>query len=176
MKEHRLVGTFALLILGLCVAGIASAQSATRVTPCSATTPNNAICLTWTHDGKTVDGVAISGVTFRVAQKAGTGSFSNIANALTTPQLYVQNLAVGSYTFQVFASCPTCTAEGAGSNAATGSATQVPVVPSAPVLIIAATIKANGPPTFRVVYTVTPKPGEIVFVAPASLKPYIASR
>ncbi len=37
------VGALALVILSLCIATVATAQTATRVTPCSATTPNNAL-------------------------------------------------------------------------------------------------------------------------------------
>lgn len=176
MKHLKLISALLLVSLLGSFVPDAHAQAATRVTPCSATTQNNELCITGTAVTTDTNGNAITGVTYRVTQKFGTGTAANVATGLTALQYYAKNLAPGSYTFQVFANCTACTAESAGSNAAAGSATPIPVVPSTPVIIIAATIRADGPPTFRVVYTVTPRPGEVVFVAPASLRPYVASR
>lgn len=174
---HALLLLAVLLVIG----SPAFAQTATRVTNCSATTPNNAICLEWTHDGKAADGTASPPVTFRVEQKAGTGAYTTAATNLTTLKYFAQNLSPGDYLFRIFANCTsvpnvvTCS-EGAASNVA-GRNVAVPVVtPSAPVLIIAATIRADGPPTYRVVYTVRPREGEIVFVAPESMRPVFANR
>jgi len=162
----------------LLVAGAAGAQTAgTRVTPCDAATPNNALCVSWTHDGKNVDGTPASALTYRVEQKFGTGAYSTVATGLTASQYYAKNLAIGSYTIRVFANCATAgCVESNASNAPTGSATAPPVQPNAPVIIIAATIRADGPPTYRIVHSVTLRPNEVVFAAPASMRPLFASR
>lgn len=165
-----------LALLALLIAGPVFAQSNARVTPCSATTPNNALCLSWTQDGKDTGGNAITGVTYRLTQKLGTGATTTVANNITASQFYAQNLTPGSYTFIVYANCATCTAESAASNAATGSATPIPVVPNAPVIIIAATIRADGPPTYRIIQSVTLRPNEVVFSAPAAMRSLFVSR
>lgn len=168
---------FALTIVALCFAGSVHAQAATRVTACSANTPNNAICLTWTHDGKTVDGAAISGVTFRVDQKLGSGTYATVASSIANSQYFAQNLAVGTYTFRVFASCSAAACiDSPASNEASKGASANPVQPTAPVLIIAATIRADGPPSYRIVYTVKPRDGEFVFIAPESMRKLFASK
>lgn len=180
-RNSNLPLVVALAILGTlgfaCIEKANAQTAATRVTPCSATTQNNEICLAWTHDGKTVAGDAISGTTFRVEQKFGTGAYVAIATSLANKQLKVSNLAPGPYTFRVFANCSAAECiESVASNEAAKSATANPVQPSAPVLIIAATIRADGPPTYRIVYTVRPREGEIVFVAPDSMRPVFANR
>jgi hypothetical protein len=156
----------------LCITGIVNAQSATRVTDCSPTTPNNAICITGTAPTTNTDGTpVVQPLTYRFQQRAGTtGTFTTVATGLTELKYYAQNLAPGEYFFRAFANCATCTAESAASNVASRSATQPPVVPNAPVLIIAATIRANAPPTYRIVYTVRPREGELVFVAPEAMR------
>ena len=186
MSTHELIegghghmksaATKAITIALLLFAGSAYAQTATRVTPCSATTPNNALCLSWTQDGKDTNGNAITGITYRLTQKLGSGTTTTVANNITALQYYATGLAPGSYTFIVYANCATCTAESNGSNAATGSATAIPVIPNAPVIIIAATIRADGPPTYRIIQSVTLKPNEVVFAAPAAMRPLFASR
>lgn len=162
-----------LLALTLLLATGAYAQ--TRVTPCDPATPNNALCVTGTAPSTMSDGTpTIQPLTYRIQQKTGSsGTYSNVATNLTTLQYYAQNLAPGTYFFRAFANCATCTAEGAASNEVSKAATANPVVPGSPILIIAATIRANGPPVLRIIYTVTPRQGEVVFVAPASLRPYI---
>lgn len=177
MKHLKLISALLLVSLLGSFVPDAHAQAATRVTPCSATTPNNALCLAWTHDGKTMDGTTVSGVTFRMEQKFGTGAYATVASAIAGSQYFAQNLAVGTYTFRVFANCTAAPCiESSPSNETSKGATANPIQPTAPVLIIAATIRADGPPTFRIVYTVTPRAGEVIFVAPASLRPYVAAR
>lgn len=170
----KYVSPLAYIIAALLLASVAQAQ--TRVTPCSATTPNNALCITGTHDGKDTNGNAIAGVTYRIEQRTGTGAYAQVATGLTTLQYYAQNLTPGSYTFRAYANCATCTSESVASNAATGSATAIPVVPNTPVIIIAAVIRADGPPTYRIIQSVTLKANEVVFAAPAALRPLFASR
>lgn len=158
------------------IPNIAEAQAATRVTPCSAATANNEICITGAAVTTDTNGNAIAGVTYRVEQRAGTAAYATVATGLTQLQYLAKNLAPGSYTFRVFASCASCTTESAASNATTGTATAIPVVPSTPVIIIAATINANGPPTYRILQSLTLAPNEVVLVAPASMKPLFAAR
>lgn len=169
------VGWFVLLIgalLLLCLAGIANAQ---RVTPCSATTQNNELCVTWGAVSTDTNGNAITGVSYRVEQRAGSGSYSTVANG-TDLRYYARNLAPGTYTFRVYANCTACTAESAASNTGSGTASAIPVIPSAPVIIIAATIRADGPPTYRVIQSVTLRTNEVVFAAPAAMRPYFVNR
>lgn len=179
-RFDRFIHGALLLAFFLCCAGVSSLAysqtSGTRSTPCSATTPNNAICITWTHNGKTDDGSAsVTGVTFRVEQKFGTGAFATVGTGLTANQYYAQNLAVGTYTFRVYANCsnPACV-ESVASNEASKGATANPIQPSAPVIIIAALIREGQPPVYRIIQSVNLKPNEVVFAAPASMRPLFA--
>ncbi len=174
MKEHRLVGFFCVAIAALCLAGVAQAQ--TRTTPCSATTPNNALCISWNAITTDTSGAQIAGVSYRVQQKAGSAAFANVQASGSSTQYYATNLSPGTYLFRVYANCATCTSESAASNEASAAATSIPVVPSTPVIIIAATIRADGPPTYRIIQSVTLKPNEVVFTAPASMRPLFANR
>ncbi len=175
MKPSRVV--YALLLVSLLGSFVQAQTAGTRVTPCNAATPNNAFCVTGTHDGKDTNGNAITGVTFRVQQKTGSGSYTTVATALTSLQYYATNLTPGTtYTWRVYASCAACTSESNASNEAGGTATAPPVVPTAPIIIVAATIRADGPPSYRIVYTVRPRDGEVVFVAPESMRPVFAAR
>jgi hypothetical protein len=159
----------------LALAGTAQAQ--TRNTACSSTTPNNALCLAWTAATQNTEGAAITGVYYRVQQRVGTtGQWTEIAPNVTALQYYVQNLAPGSYYFRVFVGCTGCTGESASSNVANGTATQNPNIPQPTTLIIAAVIHADGPPTYRIIQQVTLKPNEVVFTAPATMRPLFAAR
>lgn len=165
----------------ICFAGAASAQ--TRVTPCDPVTPNNAICVTITPATLNVDGTPLTQPPiWRVEQKTGAGAYAVIATGIKTPQLYVKNLAPGDYTFRSYQSCVSipnvinCIESGATDPSNTrnvGVPTQQPAIG---VTIIAATIHANGPPTYRVVYTARPRDGEIVFAVPESMRTVFASR
>lgn len=174
MKRHPILIS-ALLLVSL-LGSFVQAQTATRVTPCNAATPNNALCVSWGAVATDLSGNPITGVTYRVERKLGSAAYATVQASTTTTQHYATNLAVGTHFFRVFANCSACTAESAASNEASGAATVIPVIPSSPVIIIAATIRANAPPTYRIVYTVTPRNGEIVFVAPDSMRPVFASR
>lgn len=176
IQDHHLIAVLALTLLALCATGIARAQSSTRSTPCDSATPNNALCVSWGAVTAATDGTAISGVTYRVEQRAGTsGSYATVANG-SALQYYAKGLNPGTYYFRVYANCTACTSESAASNTANGAATPIPVVPTSPVIIIAATINANGPPTYRIIQSVTLRPNEVVFAAPASMRAVFANR
>lgn len=155
----------------------AHAQSATRATQCDPATPNNAICVVITPPATMVDGSpTILPMTYRIEQKVGTGAFTTIATALATPKFYVKNLAPGTYIFRGYALCsPGCTESGA-SNEASRDATAPVVQPNPPVIIVAVTIRADGPPIFRKIGTIVPKEGEIVLVLPEEAKVLFVSR
>lgn len=180
MKFHRLISAVALLLFVTCVVGIARAQTApgTRSTPCNAATPNNAICLGFTYDGKALTGETLNGITYRVEQRTGSaGTFATIAPALTAKQLYVTGLAVGSYQWRVFVNCTdTGCIESDGSTPGSGTSSAPVLKPTTPVIIIAATIRADGPPTYRIIQSVTLGPNEVAFVAPAAMRPLFANR
>lgn len=165
-----------LCVLGM-VASVAQAQTSTRVTPCDAATPNNAICVSGAAVTTGTNGETLTGVTYRVEQKAGTGAYATVATGLTTLQYYAKNLSPGTYTFRAYANCatPGCV-ESAPSNEASKGATAIPVQPNTPVIIIAAVIRADGPPTYRIIQSVTLKPNEVVFAAPASMRSLFAAR
>lgn len=155
------------LLLALLISGAVQAQTPiTRVTPCNAATPNDAICLAWTTGNNT--GVT-SPITYRVEQKSGSGAYATVAPALSVLQYYATGLAPGPYTFRVFANSAGYV-ESNPSNESTKDATKPSSQLNPPVLIIAATIRAGQPPVYRVVYTVKPRDGELVFVAPESMR------
>ena len=170
MKFGRIVDSLIVGALLLVCAGLAQAQ--TRVTPCNAATPTNAVCLTGTAPTTRTDGTPITGaLSFRWEQRlAPSGTFASIGTQATL-QKYVTGLAAGTYEFRAFA-IEAGNAESAASNVAGRDSAVSP--PNAPIIIIAATIRAGQPPTFRIVYTVTPRADEYVFVAPASLRPAFA--
>lgn len=171
MKMSHLLGALALLALS------AASQAQTRATPCDPATANNAICITGAAVTTGTNGEVLTGVTYRAEQKSGAGAYSTVATGLTTLQYYAKNLAPGTYTFRVYVSCTNVgCVESLPSNAATKDATANPIQPNTPVLIIAATIRANAPPTYRIVYTVKPKADEVVFVAPESMRKLFASK
>jgi hypothetical protein len=174
-REYIKVGWFAIFLLALCITGIAQAQ--TRVTPCSATTANNELCITGPAVTTGTNGEALQGVTYDVERRLGSGSYSTIATGLTSIQLYDKNLAPGTYTYRVYANCTNVgCVKSAASNAASGNATAVPIQPNAPTLIIVASISADRPPVYRIIQSVTLRPGEVVFAAPASMRSVFAAR
>lgn len=166
------------------VTGLAQAQTpTTRPTPCDPATAWNSLCLTWTHDGTDSLGMTFSPL-FRVEQKAGTAASSapwvEIAKDLAVKQYQVKGLAPGTYLFRVYAKHPVCptgltcteSAPGVGpEKAVTGTAQ-----PSQPILIIAATLKPDGTWRSRIVYTVRPRDGEVVFTAPESARRMFAAK
>jgi hypothetical protein len=107
---HRLVWILAfllvLIVLGI-AADVAHAQApTTRITPCNAATPNNAICVHWKAPETFVDGTPIVlPITYRVEQKAGTGAEATwpAVQTVTTTRAYLTGLAPGTYTFRVIA-------------------------------------------------------------------------
>jgi hypothetical protein len=169
-----------LLAATLLLTGIAQAQ--TRVTPCSATTANNAICVSITPATKNDLGANLTQPPiFRIDQQRGSGAFATIASNITATTYLVSGLAPGDYVFRIYQSCVsvpnvvTCVESG-GVN--TGSRNvAVPIEqPANPVVIIAATIRADGPPIYRIIQSVNLRPNEVVFAAPASMRSVFAAR
>jgi hypothetical protein len=151
MKHSKLITSLLLASLLASFVPTAQAQTATRATPCSATTPNNAICVVWNPVTTATDGSTITGVQYRIEQRTGSaGTWATLTATIVNPQFLVQNLAPGEYQFRVFASCATCTAESGPSNIGTGTATAPPKVPTAPVITIAVVISHDSVPVFRV--------------------------
>ncbi len=175
-NSHKSLFVVLAILVTLSFACIDKANAQTHATPCSATTQNNELCITGAAITTDTNGNAITGVTYRIEQKFGTGSYANVATGLAALQYHAKSLAPGTYTFRAYANCAACSAETGASNAATGSATAIPVIPNTPVIIIAATIRANGPPTYRIIQSITLKPNEVVLVAPSSMRPLFASR
>jgi hypothetical protein len=128
---------------------LAAPAFAQRVTNCSPTTPNNALCVEWQAPATNVDGSpTVQPMTYRLEQKVGaTGLWVNAMTGLTTTRAYVQNLAPGLYFFRVYVNCATCTGESAASNEASRAATAPPRVPTSPVITIAVVISPDDPPT-----------------------------
>jgi len=177
MKDHRFIGALALVLFVSCVVDIARAQAVptTRVTTCDPATPNNALCVTWTAINTDTNGGAVTGVTYRVEQRTGTtGTFATVATGAAT-QFYAKNLAPGTYFFRVYVNCTGCI-ESVPSNTASKDATPNPIQPNAPVIIIAATIRAGQPPVYRIIQSVNLGPNDVVFAAPASMRPVFAAR
>ena len=159
------------------VTGIAQAQ--TRSTPCDPATAWNSLCLSWTHDGTDSLGMTVAPL-FRLEQKAGTGAWVEIAKDLTVKQYQVKGLAPGTYLFRVFAKHPVCPTGITCTESAPGLSTEKAVTgtaqPSTPILIIAATLKPDGTWSSRIVYTVKPRDGEVVFTAPESARRMFAAK
>lgn len=167
-STQSFLAAITLLALSVC----AHAQAATRVTPCSATTADNELCISYAAVTTRTNGTAVTGpITYRVEQQFNAGAFAAVG---TGPDLryYARNLAPGSYVFRVFAI--EGTAVSAPSNVLGKTIDQAP--PNAPVIVIAATIRADGPPIYRVISTATLAPDEIVFVAPESMRTLFASK
>lgn len=147
--DHHLIAILSVFLLALCATGIANAQ---RVTACSTTTPNNAICIEWNAVTTDVDNKPLTTpVTYRVEQRAGTtGNFTQIATGVTATRLYVENLAPGTYFFRGYANCSgSSCVESVASNVVSRAATAVPVQPSAPVFTIAVVIGLDHAPVYR---------------------------
>lgn len=81
-------------------------------------------------------------------------------------------LAPGTYTYRVTATVLDQTS--APSNS-TDKLSANPT-PNAPVIIVAVTINAQGVASYRLIYTVKPKDGEVVFLAPESMRKLFASK
>ncbi len=161
------------LLLALVLFGATHpALAQTRSTPCDPATPNNALCFVWAPITSYKDGTAIPAsvtVSYRLEQQA--GSSWNPLTTTTELKLLVPNLAPGTYTFRGFAVTNGVLSDVSDAFGKTITSPQ----PAKPVFIIAATINANGPPTYRQVYTVTPQSEEFVFLSPVSAK-VLASR
>ena len=98
----RWVGEFCLLVLALVCAGVAQAQSGTRVTPCHAATPNNAICITVTAPTMHEDGTPIVlPITYRYERQA--GSAWTVLTTTSATLHYLTGLSPGTYSFRVLA-------------------------------------------------------------------------
>lgn len=131
------------LVMALTMSAAGAQAPTTRVTPCSPTTPNNAVCLSWGAVTTRTDGLPTTfPVTYRVEQQISSGTWTVVNSAVIPTQLYVQNLAPGAYTFRVFA------VENAVVSAASNQAgrTVVQTPPSTPVITIAVLISPDAPP------------------------------
>lgn len=170
MNIDKLVRYTAVTVFLLCFAGVSQAQ--TRVTDCDPATPSNALCITHGAVITRTDGLpTVFPITYRVEQKLGAGAFT-VVETTAALKHYVKNLAPGDYVFRVFAIENAVASD--PSNSAGKTIVQAP--PAAPVIVIAATIRAGQPPVYRLIYTVRPRDGEIVFVAPESMRPVFAAR
>jgi hypothetical protein len=151
-----------LLALALLATAPAFAQ---RATPCSPTTPNNAVCIGWGQVVERTDGLPVLlPVTYRVERQFGTGTFTQIGTPSAALQYYDQGLAPGTYTYRVYAIEGTTVS--APSNSAGRAVTQAP--PNAPVITIAVLIRLNAAPVYSVVGSTAPyRQGEFYCVVPA---------
>jgi hypothetical protein len=134
------IQALAVFVLGAGLVGEAFAQ---RATPCSPTTPNNAVCLTWTNPTQRIDDTPVTGaITVRIEQRVGTGAYTTIGSFTGTQRL-VSNLAPGSYTFRGYATEAGVSLESGPSNEVGRTATNPPSPPDAPVFTIAVNISPD---------------------------------
>lgn len=129
----------------------AHAQAQTRVTPCSATTPNNAACITWSPTTTRTDGLPTNlPISYLVEQRVGTTGAWTSAGTTSLTRLYVENLAPGTYFFRGYA------IEGSAQSGPTPAATFAatappPAPPNVPAnFTIAVVIDLNHAPVYRV--------------------------
>lgn len=166
--KHILFAAFLCMLSATCIAQ-------TRVTLCDPATPSNAICVSWEAPATNTDGTpTILPLTYRVERQSLTSNPTWVTlETVSVTRSYIKGLTPGqTYTFRVIALAGG--KESAPSNTASRSI-EAPT-PSAPVIIIAATIHADGPPTYRIIQQVNAKPNEVVFAAPASMRPLFAAR
>lgn len=160
------------LTLASIVGSIDFAQAQTRDTPCSPDTAYNAVCLSWTAPTTRTDGTTYpTGTVFNYRVEKQNGATWTTISTATATTLLVPNLANGTHTFRVYAISPA----GATSSASNTASRAIEAAPNAPVLIIAALIREGQPPVYRIVQRVRLKDGEVVFVAPESMRRLFAS-
>lgn len=151
----------------LLLASVAQAQ-----TSCPKISDNKAhVCwgaVTAYTDGSSVASGTV--VTYTVQRQSGA-TWAN-ETATTATDWISAVLTPGTYTYRVTATIAGMTS--VPSN--TASRDSVNPTPNAPVIIIAATIHANGPPTYRIIQSVKLKSDEVVFVAPESMRKLFASK
>lgn len=158
--------------------------AAPRATPCDPATPDNALCITGTAPTVNTDGTPITlPLIYRIEQKTGTGAYATVATGLTSLQYYAKNLAPGDYVFRAYANCVgvpsvvNCSENSTPSPPSSVKNIAVPTVtPGAPLLIIAVTINAEGPPTYRLVYTARPRVGEFLISGGEDIRALVAKR
>lgn len=159
---------FFLAIVGLCFAGRVSAQTP----PACLKIADNKAHVCWTAPETNIDGSpTVLALTYDVELQSGT-TWTKVATGISAKDYTSPALTPGTYTYRVIAFA------GGKSSAPSSSASKLTdnPTPNAPsVIIVAATIKAGHAPTYRIVYTVKPKDGEIVFVAPETLRTLFAS-
>jgi predicted phage tail protein len=144
MNRKHLLALFLVFVVG--TVGSVKAQTATtRVTPCNAATPNNALCVLWTAPANNTDGTPIVlALTYRVERLTQTNPATWMTvNTVSTTQAYVTNLAPGTYTFRVIAIAGG--KESDPSNSAAG--TVATPTPNPVVITIAVNISPDAPPT-----------------------------
>lgn len=132
------------------IAGIALAQTpTTRVTACDPATPNNALCLDITAPSTNEDGTTtVMPITYRVQQKGPGATVFSTVGTFDTQQVYLKNLAPGTYTFRIFAISRGL--ESRASAEQSGAATAVPSPPNPPVFrVVQVIISMDHAPVYR---------------------------
>lgn len=167
MKFGKFIDSLIVGALLLVAAGVVSAQST-----CAVVAPNRAhVC--WTAPTTNTDSTPITlPLTYNVQLQSGS-TWNNVATGQSATDYTSGVLAAGTYVYRVLA-----IAGGISSSPSdTGSKTVVAPVPNAPTLvIIAATIRPDGSATYRVVYSATPRTGEVLFAVPSSMRSVFAAR
>jgi hypothetical protein len=169
--EHRWVAILAAALLMLCCMGIANAQAAP---PACGKVADDKAHVCWAAPATYTNGTAIAAgtvITYTVQRQSGA-TWVNDATNITATDWISPVLQPGTYLYRVTATVGTKTSLPSGS---APRAVEAPT-PEAPIIIVAVTIREGQAPSMRVVYTVRPRPGEVVFVAPASLRPYVVAR
>jgi hypothetical protein len=166
MKEHRLIGAFALILLALCITGIAQAQ-----VTCPKVADNRAhVC--WAAPITNTDGTPIIlALTYNVELQSGA-TWTRVATGISATDYTSGVLTAGTYVYRV-----TAIAGGKSSDpSSTASKAVENPTPNAPTIIVVAQIREGQPPVYRIVQSVTLRPGEVVFAAPASMRSVFAAR
>ncbi len=135
-----------LITLALLTLGIAHAQ--THSTPCSTTTPNNALCITATAPTTHEDGTpVVLPITYRFEQQ--TGATWTVLATQASRNFMVQNLAPGTYTFRAFAIVNNL--DSRASNTVSRAVTAPPSPPNPPAIqVVQVVIGMDHAPVYRI--------------------------
>ncbi len=170
MNTHRLIRLTAVVTFALVLFGVT--HPALAQTPCAKVADNKAhVC--WTAPETYTDGSPIVlAITYDVEQQSGS-TWTKVASAITARDWTSGVLTPGTYVYRVRAIVAGVSSDPSN----TGTKNAVSPTPNAPtVIIVAAVINADGPPTYKVIQTYTPKANEVVFVAPSGMRPLFAAR
>jgi hypothetical protein len=166
LTSHRFIASLAATLFLMCVYGIASAQ-----VTCHKVADNRAhVC--WAAPITNTDGTPIIlALTYNVELQSGA-TWTRVATGITATDYTSGVLTAGTYVYRV-----TAIAGGKSSDpSSTASKAVENPTPNAPTIIVVAQIREGQPPTYRIVQSVTLRPGEVVFAAPASMRPLFAGR